>query len=244
VDRRGRGGRRFGNDVRLVDAKVVECKDVTPAMREIRLRGPAFGVVSSKPAAHVPVEIAIDGGAPALRTYSVWAHDPATASLTLRVVAHTPGGPGSRWASKVTPGERLRIGLPRNRITLHPEAPYHVFVGEETGAIPLLTMVAALPESATTTGILETTEQANELPIPSHSKISWIHRGKASAANSATLLRAVRQLELPPKPGVAYVAGETATCSAIMRHLLHDRGWPRNAVRIQTHWTPGKPGLT
>jgi NADPH-dependent ferric siderophore reductase len=97
-----------------VDAKVVECRDVTPAVREIRLRGPAFGVVSSRPAAHVPVEIIVDGGAAVLRTYSVWAHDPATASLALRVVAHDPGGPGSRWAAKATVGERLRIGLPGN----------------------------------------------------------------------------------------------------------------------------------
>jgi NADPH-dependent ferric siderophore reductase len=225
-----------------VDAKVVECTDITSAMREIRLRGPAFGLVSSKPAAHVPVEITIDSDAPVLRTYSVWAHDPTTASLTLRVVAHTPGGPGSRWAAKVAVGERLRIGLPSNRITLNPAAPYHVFIGEETGAIPLLTMINALP-SADTTGVLETTDQSHELSIPDHSKVTWTHRGKASAANSAVLLRAVRQLTLPSKPGVAYVAGETGTCSAVLRHFLHERGWPRNAVRVQTHWTPGKFGL-
>jgi NADPH-dependent ferric siderophore reductase len=132
----------------MVDAKVVECLDVTPGLREIRLRGPAFGVVTSKPAAHAPVEIAVDGGH-VLRTYSVWAHDRVTASLTLRVVAHDPGGPGSRWAAGVSVGTRLRIGLPRNRITLDPTARYHVFVGEETAAIPLLTMLAALPPTPT-----------------------------------------------------------------------------------------------
>jgi NADPH-dependent ferric siderophore reductase len=226
----------------MVDAKVVECLDVTPGLREIRLRGPAFGVVTSKPAAHVPVEIAVDGGH-VLRTYSVWAHDRATASLTLRVVAHDPGGPGSRWAAGVSVGTRLRIGLPRNRITLDPAARYHVFVGEETAAIPLLTMLAALPPTTETFGVLETTGPADELSIPDGRAITWVHRGRASAVNSPVLLRAVRALDLPAGPGVAYVAGESGTCRAVQRHLLHERGWPRHAVRVQTHWTPGRAGL-
>lgn len=53
------------------------------------------------------------------RTYSVGARD--RAALTLRVVAHEPGGPG-------------------NKITLDPVAHHHVFVGEEAGAVPLLTI--------------------------------------------------------------------------------------------------------
>jgi NADPH-dependent ferric siderophore reductase len=227
------------NENRLVDARVVERLDVTPGMCEIRLRGPAFGMVASKPAAHVPVEIAPG----VLRTYSVWAHDRATAALTLRVVAHDPGGPGSRWAADVPVGTRLRIGLPRNRTTLDPDARYHVFVGEETGAVPLLTMLAALPATASTFGVLETTEQANELSIPDCRAVGWVHRGRASAVNSPVLLRAVRGLDLPAAPGVAYVAGESGTCRAVQRHLLHERGWPRHAVRVQTHWTPGKAGL-
>jgi NADPH-dependent ferric siderophore reductase len=106
----------------------------------------------------------------------------------------------------------------------------------------LLTMISALP-SAQTTGVLETTDHSNELSIPDHSSVTWVHRGTASAANSAVLLRAVRQLTLPSRPGVAYVAGETGTCSAVLRHFLHERGWPRTAVRVQTHWAPGKTGL-
>jgi NADPH-dependent ferric siderophore reductase len=212
-------------------------------MREIRVRGPALGMVGSRPAAHVPVLIAVPDGAAVLRTYSVWTHDRAASTLALRVVAHRPGGPGSRWAAGVAVGERLRIGLPRNRITLDPGAPYHLVVGEETGAVPLLAMLAALPTSATTTGVLETTDAAHELSIPDHRNVAWVRRGGASAANSPVLLRAVRELDLPSTPGVAYVAGESATCAAVLRHLLRERGWPRRAVRVQTQWTPGREGL-
>lgn len=135
-------------------------------MREIRLRGPALAMVGSKPGAHLAVEIPAAGGEPVLRTYSVWSHTPSNASLTLRVALHDPGGPGSAWASTVATGDRLRLGTPSNRIALDPSAPYHVFVGEETGAVPLLTMLAALPASADALGVLETTGPDAELSAP------------------------------------------------------------------------------
>jgi NADPH-dependent ferric siderophore reductase len=213
-------------------------------MREIRLCGPALAMLPSKPGAHLPVEIPVAGQRSELRTYSVWSHTPADASLTLRVALHHPGGPGSRWASTVSTGERLRVGVPRNHITLEPTAPYHLFVGEETGAVPLLTMLAALPASAETHGVLETTESDAELSPPVGARtLHWVYRGRASAADSLVLLQAVRRLTLPPGPGIAYVAGESGTCRAVLRHLLSERGWPRRAVRLQSHWTPGKCGL-
>lgn len=228
----------------MLDARITEVHDVTPEMREIQLRGPALARLSSKPGAHLPVEIPVDGQAPELRTYSVWSHTLSDASLTLRIALHHPGGPGSRWASTAKPGQRVRLGTPRNRILLDPRARYHVFIGEETGAVPLLTMLAALPAEAESFGVLETTRPEAELSVPTSSRtLRWVHRGRAPAAGSLVLVRAIRELVLPPQPGIAYVAGEASTCRAVVRHLVGDRGWPRHAVRVQTHWTPGKSGL-
>ncbi|WP_063713866.1 siderophore-interacting protein [Amycolatopsis nigrescens] len=238
--RNTRYGNRFGA-ARMLDAVVSEVHDVTPEMREITLRGPALRMVASKPGAHLPVEI--PGGEPELRTYSVWAHRPADASLTLRVALHHPGGPGSRWAGGVTTGTRVRIGVPRNKIVLDPGARYHVFAGEETGSVPLLAMLAALPSDAEVFGVLETTGPEAEPPAPAGARtLGWVHRGRTPAAGSPVLVRAVRGLDLPRAHGVAYVAGEAATCRAVLR-LLIDRGWPRQAVKVQTHWTQGRCGL-
>lgn len=237
-------GRGWARETGLVDVLVDRRRAINPRMWEIRLRGPALGTVGAKPGAHVPVEVPVEGAkAPVLRTYSVWAHDRTAASLTLRVVAHSPGGPGSHWAATADVGQRLRIGLPRNRIALEPDARYHVFVGEETGAVPLLAMLAALGPAAVAFGVLETVDAASELSIPNGAPLEWVHRGSASAVNSPVLLRAVRRLDLPDRPGVAYVAGESATCRAVSRHLVGERGWPRYAVRTQAQWTPGHCGL-
>lgn len=229
--------------VRFVDVRVAAQRVINPLLREILLRGPALRVVNAKPGAHLPVEVPLDSGGTVLRTYSVWAHDWATSSLRLRVVDHRPGGPGSRWAASAPVGQRLRIGLPRNRISLEPTAPYHVFVGEETGAVPLLNLLAGLPPSARTLGVLETVDRTTELSVPDDAGIGWVHRGTASPVNSRVLGQAVRRLDLPERPGVAYVAGESATCRAVARYLVAERGWTRRAVRTQVHWTPGHAGL-
>lgn len=241
---RGTGQRHRFQDTRLVDVKVAEVREVTPHIRELTLVGPALAVLRSRPGAHLPVEVTDEAGVPQLRTYSVWAADPSRARLTLRVALHRPGGPGSRWAGSVEAGARTRVGAPRNKISLDPKARYHVFVGEETGAVPLLAMLAALPEGAEAHGALETTGPKEEFSAPYGTRsLPWVHRGRASAVASRLLVDRVRRLELPAAPGIAYVAGEAATCRAIVRHLCGERAWPRYAVRTQVHWATGRSGL-
>ncbi|MET9801702.1 siderophore-interacting protein [Streptomyces sp. NPDC006368] len=242
--RRGAGqGRRF-HDTRMLDVKVAGVRDVTPGMRELTLTGPALAVVRSKPGAHLPLEVPDADGVPRLRTYSVWAHSPSRATLTLRIALHRPGGPGSRWAGSAVTGDRTRVGVPRNRITLDPRARHHVFIGEETGAVPLLTMLAALPAGAAACGVLETTGPDGEFSAPYGPRgLPWVHRGRTSAVGSRVLLEAVRRLRLPPEPGIAYVAGEATTCRAVVRHLCGERAWPRYAVKTQVHWAAGRTGI-
>jgi NADPH-dependent ferric siderophore reductase len=56
-------------------------------------------------------------------------------------------------------------------------------------------------------------------------------------------VKAVRALDLPAEPGVAYVAGEARTIQAVRAHLVRDRGWSRRDVVTKPFWTPGKTGL-
>jgi NADPH-dependent ferric siderophore reductase len=64
------------------------------------------------------------------------------------------------------------------------------------------------------------------------------------AENSAGLLAAARELDLPVTPGFLYLAGEAKTCAAIRRHFIDDRGWPaKTSMTVKPFWTPGKRGL-
>jgi len=192
-----------------------------------------------------------------LRTYSIWDYDPA-GTLELRVLDHGDG-PGARWARGLRAGDEIVFGRPEGGFTLRRPAPYHLFVGEETASVPFGPMLRALhgegdgerstpgAEAAAerdgehSYAVLEVATEQDRLPL--RGEVSWIFRGTASAAASATLVESVRSLDLPDEPGIAYVAGEARTVQAVRAHLVRDRGWPRRSVIVKPFWTPGKRGM-
>ena len=128
--------------------RVRSVTDVTGHLRQIELTGPGVPLLRPRPGAHVVVRVPLGDGH-ARRVYSIWSHHPHEATLTLRVARHPAGGPGCDWAWTTAPGDRLTVEPPRSKITLDAAARFHVFAGDETGAVPLLAMRAALHRAAT-----------------------------------------------------------------------------------------------
>lgn len=206
-------------------------------MREITLTGPDLPRLRIRPGAHLVVRLP-----QARRVYSVWRHSPREASLTLRVLLHDAGGPGCVWAREIAVGDRVTVEQPRSKITLDETAAFHLFVGDETGAVPLLAMRRGA--TSPVLGVFEAAGPQDEVPgFPGLSALPWVHRGGASAVASRVLLRAVQELSLPAGRGAAYVAGESDTCRLIQRHLVEQRGMSRRAVHLQPQWSPGRPGF-
>jgi NADPH-dependent ferric siderophore reductase len=166
------------------------------------------------------------------RTYSVWDYDGA--SLELCVLDHGDG-PGARWARSVRPEQEVVFGKPEGSLVTRPSA--YLFAGEETAAVAFGPMLRALGD-APAYGVIEADTPADRLPVD----LTWRFREGASAASSATLVQAVRDLDLPDEPGTAYLAGEARTIQAVRSHLVRDRGWPRRSVITKPFWTPGKKG--
>ncbi len=224
----------------VLPARVRSVTDVTGGMRQIELAGPDLARLRYRPGAHLVVHVP-DGAGVARRVYSLWRHGP---SLAIRVALHDAGGPGCTWARAVTAGDRISVEPPRSKITLDERARFHLFAGDETGAVPLLAMRAAVRGPAAVHGVFEAAGPDDEVPgadgVP---PMSWVHRGKTSAVASRVLLAAVQALELPPGAGAAYVAGESATCRLVQRHLVEQRGWSPRAVHVQQQWAPGRPGF-
>ncbi len=67
--------------------------------------------------------------------------------------------------------------------------------------------------------------------------------GRYHAAASEALVKGLAAVDLPSEPGVAYLAGEARTIQLLRRHLVADRGWPRQAIRMKPFRTPGRKGL-
>jgi NADPH-dependent ferric siderophore reductase len=222
---------------------VTEITPIAERMLRIRIEGDEVARLSWTPGQHVRVHVPglRDHNwlrpRDTLRTYSVWQHD---GGLELCVLDHEPGGPGARWAKDLRTGQRVTFGRPEGSFVLR-EAPYHVFAGEETAAVTFGAMLRALPADVPAYGVVEVDGPGDRLPLARD--LHWEYRAGAAAASSETLVEAVHRLELPATPGVAYLAGEARTIQMLRRHLVAERGWPRQAIRTKPFWAPGRSGL-
>lgn len=212
----------------FVHGTVVAADQVTPRMRRIAISAPDLAWT---PGQHIRVVV---DGLLTRRTYSIWDYDGS--SLELYVLDHGDG-PGARWAREVRPDQEVAIRKPEGSLVTRP-APYHLFAGDETAAVAFGPMLRALGD-VPAYGVIEAGTRSDRLPVD----LTWRFREGAPAASSATLVRAVRELELPDEPGVAYVAGEARTVQAVRSHLVSERGWPRRSVVTKPFWTPGKTGM-
>jgi len=183
------------------------------------------------PGQQIRVQVGETGFMGALRTYSVWDYDGER--IQLRVYLHGDG-PGAAWAGRVRPGQEVLFLAPQGNFVVRP-ADYHVFVGEDTASVAIGAMLRRL--KGPFHGVIETDSAALDLPL------TPVFRNGAPAAESTLLVDAVAALELPEKPGIAYVAGEARTCQLVRRHLVADRGWPRRSVVVKPFWTPGRRGM-
>jgi len=215
-------------------------------MRRVRIEGDDVARLPWTPGQHVRVHVA-DMSNPRnwlrprdmLRTYSIWQRDGG--AIELCALDHDDtAGPGARWARELRVGDPVTFGGPEGHFTLG-DGPHHVFAGEETAAVAFGAMLRALPAQTPVYGVIEVDEPDDRLPLSR--ELNWQYRHGTSAAASQTLLAAFTRLELPAEPGIAYLAGEAQTIQLLRRHLVSERGWPRQAIRMKPFWTPGKRGL-
>lgn len=234
----------------FLPAHVAGVKELAPRLHHVALTGPALAGLTCLPGQHVRLQV---GAAPgpvgllvgALRTYSVWDYDGERIEL---IVFDHGDGPGAAWGRTAAPGDELRLLKPEGDFTTIP-AGYHVFAGDETAQVAYGAMLRALPPDARVFGRLEVDSPDERLDLGEDLTpngdwdLGWCYRGGRSAASAQTLVDAVRDLDLPAEPGMAYLAGEARTIQLIRRHLVEERRWPRRNVRTKPFWTPGKKGL-
>jgi NADPH-dependent ferric siderophore reductase len=237
--------RRLGDRL-LLHAPVLAVDLIAARMTRIRLDTAGLAITGWIPGQQVRVAVGDSPGPKnpkdwifgQMRTYSIWDRTPGW--LDLAVLDHGDG-PGAQWARQVRPGQLVAFTKPQGTLVARPSGS-HLFIGEETAAVAFGAILRALPASQHALTVIEASEPGDQLPIPGD--VRWHYRHGRSAASSASLLRAVRDTDLPgPGTGTAYLAGEARTIQALRNHLIQDRGWPRRAIITKPFWTPGKKGM-
>ncbi|MEV0624013.1 siderophore-interacting protein [Nonomuraea sp. NPDC050404] len=230
------------SDTFLTEAVVTQAVPLGGRMRAVTLGGPALAGLSTKPGQQVRIQVPapnrfVDRLGGMLRTYSIWDYDGE--SLQLRVFDHGDG-PGARWAREARAGDVVHLMKPQGDFVCRPSE-YHLFAGDDTASVAFGSMIRGLAVDAPVYTVVEVDTEHEQLPLPDGTV--WLHRRGRAAARSSELVAAVAALDLPDRPGTAYLAGEAGTIQMIRSHLIRDRGWNRRDVLTKPFWAPGKTGM-
>lgn len=170
---------------------------------------------------------------PRTRTYTVRAWDAEARRLTVDFVVHGSIGVAGPWAAAAQPGDRLQLGGPGGAYAPDPDAAWHLLVGDPSVIPAISASLARIPAGVPVTVLLQVDGPADEqlLSSPGDLTVRWIYGDDEDA-----LADAVRALDFPSGPVHAFVHGEAGAVRAVRRHLLVDRGVPRDAVSVSGYW--------
>lgn len=198
---------------------------------------------------------------PWIRNYTVraWrpAGDAANASawpeLEIDFAVHldegAEAGPAISFALGARPGDA--VGLLDQGLGYEPGRPedWQLLVADETGLPAIAGIVAAFGPDARAEVFIEIPEPADAQPLeaPAGVRLHWLARSQAQAVGllgadaipGALALEAVRAAELPTGSGYAYLVGESALATGLRRHLVNERGLPKQAISFVGYWRHG-----
>ena len=117
-------------------------RDVTPTIREFRLRPDHGQVPPCPPGSHIGVTVLIDGQ-PARRSYSLVANDdPGTYRIAVRRAPDSRGGSRGMW--NLQPGSRIEVSSPASLIEIDWSRRNYCLIAGGIGITPITAIAAAL----------------------------------------------------------------------------------------------------
>ncbi|GEL17449.1 siderophore-interacting protein [Pseudonocardia asaccharolytica] len=172
---------------------------------------------------------------PRTRTYTVRAIDRAAGTMTIDFVHHGDSGLAGPWAATARPGDRLRLLGPGGAYAPRADADWHLLVGDEAALPAIAAALERIPAGVPVSAILQVDgpQEHQDLSSPGDARITWLHRPER-------LPDAVAALPFRPGDVHAFVHGEAGAVKQLRRHLLAERGIPRDALSISGYWRLGR----
>ncbi|ADB49345.1 siderophore-interacting protein [Conexibacter woesei] len=168
---------------------------------------------------------------PRVRTYSVRAWDAGQRRLTIDFVVHGDRGVAGPWAAAAQVGDTLQLVGPGGDYAPDPGADWHLMVGDAAVIPAIAASLERVPAGAPVHVVIQVDgpEERQQLRTDADLRLTWVHDEEA-------LLSAVRELEFPAGAVHAFVHGEAGAVREVRRHLLADRGVPREALSVSGYW--------
>ncbi len=172
---------------------------------------------------------------PRTRTYTVREWKPDTRELTIDFVVHGDDGVAGPWAAAAQPGDALQFQGPGGAYTPDPDADWHLLVGDLSVLPAIGASLARIRAGVPVHVIVEIDGPDDELELTCAGdlQLHWLH---SAGRPGDALADAVRALDFPPGRVHAFVHGEASAVRAVRRHLLNERGVPKEALSASGYW--------
>lgn len=169
---------------------------------------------------------------PRTRTYSVRGWDPERVRLTVDFVVHGDEGVAAPWAKRAMPGDQLQLQGPGGAYAPDPAAPAYLMAGDPSVMPAIAASLERVPAGRLVDVVVQVADADDELELttPGDLRLTWLHE-----PGDDVLAEAVRGLEFPAKTDV-FVHGEASSVRALRRHLIVERGMPRDALSVSGYW--------
>jgi NADPH-dependent ferric siderophore reductase len=181
---------------------------------------------------------------PTTRTYTVRWYDADAGELAIDFVTHGDEGFAAPWAVSAQPGDEVIVRGPGGAYAPNPNADWHLLVGDESALPAIGAALEALPPDAPAQVFLQVGDESEVQKLPSAADVTstWLFRSDFPTPQAASdaLVDAVRKLEFPPGAVQVFVHGEAGYVADLRRHLIADRGVPRDLLSISGYWRRGK----
>lgn len=176
---------------------------------------------------------------PPMRTYTIRRYDRSSRTFDIDMILHGDTGPGSAWAGRAAPGDRLGVFGPGAAYDPDPEHEWVLLVGDET-ALPAIGAILEDRDSRPVRALIEVDHPTDCVDLSGRQgEVTWLFRHGTPSAQSDLLVRMLRDLELPAGNGFVWLAGEAGKVKAARRHLVGERGIDRHDVCFIGYWKHG-----
>lgn len=245
----------------LVHAEVMRRERVTPNMVRVTLGGEdlrrfefrgfdqwfrlALPVTADADLARMPHTFGVGGyltylripkgKRPVVRNYTV--RDFRGDELDIDFVAHGTDGVAGPWAARAEPGDRVAF-IDQGCGWLGKPADSNLIVADESALPAALGILRDMPRDATGHAIIELFDERDrqEVDAPAGMTVHWLTR---EGDPGSAALPALRELAFTGLP-YAFAVGEQALATGARRHLVKERGVPKELVTFSGYWRKGR----
>ena len=180
------------------------------------------------------------GTRPVIRNYTVRAFRTDPAELDIDFVVHGTEGVAGPWAASAAPGDEVAL-IDQGCGWKPVPADWLLLVADETGLPAVAGILRDLPRDAVGRVIVELFDEADRQSLegPAGVTVQWVERAPDALPGSAAL-PALRALEFPEGSVYAFAVGESAVATGARRHLVGERGVPKQNVTFCGYWKKGR----